>query len=143
VGFDAGRSWPRAALRLFIVVGISGGCSFARPTPPPDPGPTTRSSDAGPATWWLDPAVDPPGPGSVEVHVLVEERACASGQSAEGRIADPVIVVGAHAVRITIGVFPAPGDVQSCQGNPATPFVVVLPEALGDRQLTGDVPVPR
>ncbi len=75
----------------------------------------------------------------MEIPILVEERACSSGRSADDRIAAPEIELKPHSIRITISVFPAPGDVQTCQGNPATPFVVVLPEPLGDRQLVGDV----
>jgi hypothetical protein len=106
-------------------------CSYATPEP---------LGVAEPASWSLDPAFDVPGADAVDIPILVEERECASGRSAEGRIAPPVIELGADEVRITISVFRAPGDFQTCQSNPATPFVVVLPEPLGDRELVGDAP---
>jgi hypothetical protein len=90
--------------------------------------------DVGAADWWLDPAADPPSPDATVLQVLVLERACASGASAEGRIAEPVIVVTPTSVTVTMGVWRRVGD-QSCQGNPPTPFVVVLPEPLGAREL--------
>ena len=123
----------RAALRIFVL-GLSvtlAACSYASPTP---------LAVAGPASWWLDPAFAAPDADAVEIRVLVEERECASGRSAEGRIARPVIETRPDEVHITISVFRAPGDAQTCQSNPATPFVVVLPEPLGDRELVGDVP---
>jgi hypothetical protein len=92
------------------------------------------SPDIGPADWWLDPAAAPPGPETTELHVLVMELACASGASADGRIAEPVIATSSTTVTVTIGVRAREGD-QTCPSNPATPFVVLLPEPLGERQL--------
>jgi len=92
------------------------------------------SPDLGAAGWWPDPAYPAPDPDSTELHVLVVEQACASGSSAEGRIADPVIDDGPTSVTITIGVHRAVGD-QACLGNPPTPFTIRLTEPLGDRTL--------
>jgi hypothetical protein len=92
------------------------------------------SPEVGPAEWWLDPAADPPGPATTVLQALVLERACASGASAVGRIAEPVIITTATTVTITMGVWRRVGD-QDCQGNPPTPFEVVLPEPLGTREL--------
>ncbi len=92
------------------------------------------SVDLGPADWWLDPDHATPGSDALELHVLVLERECASGTSADGRIAEPVVDYGPDAVTITIGVRRAAGD-QTCQGNPPTPFVVELTEPLGGRML--------
>src|SRR5436309_1477700 len=52
------------------------------PVSPEALAPSTSGSvpaDFGPATWALDPAFAPPGPATVELHVLVWERACSSG----------------------------------------------------------------
>ncbi len=47
------------------------------------------SADLGAADWWLDTHEPAPDAASTELQLLVLERACASGSSAEGRIADP------------------------------------------------------
>jgi hypothetical protein len=99
------------------------------------------AADIGIADWWLDPAFPAPGPDATELHALVLERACASGQPADGRIAEPVIEYAEDVVTITIGVRHAEGD-QDCQGNPAVPLTVVLSEPLGDRTLLDGSRVP-
>lgn len=90
--------------------------------------------DLGPADWWPDPDAPPPDAATTELHVLVMERDCTSGTSADGRIAEPAVDYASHAVTITIGVHSLEGD-QTCQGNPATQFTVLLGEPLGDRTL--------
>jgi hypothetical protein len=72
---------------------------------------------------------------------LVTERACASGESAKGRIAKPRINYEPDRIVITIGVHPRDGA-QDCQSNPATPLTITLSEALGDRQLFDGGPYP-
>jgi hypothetical protein len=86
------------------------------------------------ADWWVDPDVEPIGPDSVSIPALVRERACASEQSAEGRIQPPSIFYGPTEVTITIVVERRTG-VQACPGNPLTPFIIELAEPLGDRTL--------
>ncbi|ARU51237.1 hypothetical protein CBR64_06765 [Cellulosimicrobium cellulans] len=85
----------------------------------------------GTATLTLDPE-HPPAPDAREIHLLVTEMACNSGQDAEGRVR--VVNLGARddAVAVTVGVEPRDGAAD-CQGNPATPYVVDLDEPLGDR----------
>ena len=92
------------------------------------------SSEFGPATWALDPAFSPPDPTARELHVLVWERACASGKPTTGRMSEPSIVVGTTTMSITIGVRPLAGA-QECPGTPGTPATVTLPEPLGSRTL--------
>ncbi len=92
------------------------------------------AADIGVADWWLDPAFPAPGPDTTELRVLVLERACASGQPPDGRIAAPVIEYAEDTVTITIGVRHAEGD-QNCPSNPAVPLAVPLSEPLGDRTL--------
>jgi len=84
--------------------------------------------------WWLDPDQPAPNPESMELPILVRETACASGNSPEGRILAPTIVVGADAIAVAIGIVHRPGG-QDCQGNPPHPMTLVLPEPLGARAL--------
>jgi hypothetical protein len=86
------------------------------------------------AEWWLDPGRPAPSPNAVEVAILVRETACASGQSPEGRILAPTVVVSPDAVTVAIGIVHRPGG-QDCPGNPAHPMLLILPEPLGNRLL--------
>jgi hypothetical protein len=90
--------------------------------------------DIGVTDWWLDPAFPTPKPEATELHVLILERDCASGQAPDGRIAAPEIAYGPSSVTVSIGVRRSEGD-HSCPGNPAVPLTVVLAEPLGDRSL--------
>lgn len=81
----------------------------------------------------LDPA-HLPRPGDTTVRVLVTEQACAGGRPATGLIRVLAIEPAADSMGISVGVAPRSGA-QTCQGNPATPYELELPEALGDRAL--------
>lgn len=83
----------------------------------------------------------PPEPDSSTLDLFVHERACASGQNAEGRIELVSIEETTDQVRLHIGVSPRGGG-QDCQGNPPTPFTVELSEPLGDRQVVDASVVP-
>lgn len=82
-----------------------------------------------------------PSPAATTVDVLVEERDCASGKTAEGRIEVIELVETAEQVQLRLGVIPQGGD-QSCQGNPPTPFTVQLTAPLGDREVVDSSIVP-
>jgi hypothetical protein len=82
------------------------------------------------ADWVVDGPIDR---ASTSILLLVTERACNSGQTAEGRIRALVEPTDA-AVIVTVAVVPRPGD-HTCQSNPPTPFVLDLPEPLGARAL--------
>jgi hypothetical protein len=97
--------------------------------------------ELGPAEWALDPAFAAPDAATTTLHVLVWERACASGQDATGRVAAPAIEYGADAVVVTFGVRPREGG-QECPSNPPTPVVVELVEPLGSRALLDGVTIP-
>lgn len=84
--------------------------------------------------WELDPKAPPPGPFTTQLPVVVHESACASGQTAAGRIRTPSVSYGPDAVEIAITVTPPTGS-QDCSSNPPTPYVVELREPLGDRQI--------
>jgi hypothetical protein len=86
------------------------------------------------AEWWLDPDQPAPTPEATEIDILVRETACAGGQSPEGRILAPTIVVGPDAIAVAIGIVNRPGA-QDCPGNPTHPMRLTLPEPIGSRTL--------
>lgn len=88
----------------------------------------------GPADWWIDPARPPLGREATEFDALVLERACASGQSSDGRIAPPFVLYEPDAVVLTFGVVLKPGG-QRCPGHPPGTYHVRLDEPIGDRWL--------
>ncbi len=89
----------------------------------------------GAAEWSVAPG-QAIGPGTTRFDALVTELACASGQSSEGRIVGPDIVVAEDQVLVTFAVRPQGGtEGQTCQGNPSTRVTVTLPEPLGGRAL--------
>jgi hypothetical protein len=96
------------------------------------------------ATWQVDPDYDRPGPDATEIHVLVTERACASGEDPGDRLHEPIVVEGADEVVATFyveSIFKTQ-TTATCPGNPAVPYVVSLGAPLGDRDLIdgGDSP---
>jgi hypothetical protein len=95
--------------------------------------PIPGEEDAQVALWAPAPDADL-SPSAVEIDLLVNERACASGQDAEGRIAPPGVEYRDDAVVVTIRVIPKPGP-QTCPSNPDTPYTLTLDEPLGDREL--------
>lgn len=98
-----------------------------------DPIDIPEADDAQPALWEPAPDADLSA-SSTAFDVLVNERACASGQDAHGRIAPPVVTYREDAIIVTIGVIPKAGDAD-CQGNPNTPYTLHLDEPLNGRQL--------
>jgi hypothetical protein len=102
----------------------SGNCLRLRPTHP----------TGFAAEWRLDPAAPPPTRESIEIPILVQERSCASGQPATGRIEPPRVFADDRRVVVALFVRPDEG-LQTCPGNPDTPHVLHLAEPLGDRRL--------
>lgn len=90
--------------------------------------------DLGDATVALDPD-NLPDPESSQVHLLVTEAACAGGRPADGRVTLEHLVEHEDRVELVVGVEAPPGDGQTCQSNPPTPFTVELDEPLGTRSL--------
>jgi hypothetical protein len=82
-----------------------------------------------------------PSPADTTLEVLVYERECASGQSAEGRIELVDLTLTAEQILLHIGIRALEGD-QDCQGNPPTPFTVDLGERIGDREIVDSSVVP-
>lgn len=97
----------------------------------------------GLATWALDPDAPSPTSDTTDLQVLVWERACSSGSSAEGRMSDPEIAYESDAVVITIWVRPREEGAQTCPLPPGTPATVSLSEPLGDRTLFDGAHYPR
>lgn len=95
----------------------------------------SRVGDPEPAYWRVDPAAELDA-SSRTVPILVQERSCSSGRSADGRIVVSIDYT-AEAVRLEVGVRPLGAD-QDCQGVPDTPYAVELEDALGDRPVTGE-----
>lgn len=84
---------------------------------------------------------DAPSPSDTSIDLLVHERACASGQSAEGRIRLLELDETPEEVRLRIGVRPPDGN-QACPANPPTPFTIDLGEPLGERDIVDASVVP-
>src|SRR5262245_37401926 len=89
---------------------------------------------ASAATWWVDPAAPPLTPDATTIQALIQEAECASGQSPEGRVLEPTVLPTDNAFLVSVLVRRQPGG-QDCQGNPAFPIQITLPEPLGDRRL--------
>lgn len=76
-----------------------------------------------------------PTPEDTELQLLVMERRCASGRSADGRIDLDELTLTADEVRVRISVRPPPGDAHTCPSNPWTPYTIDLGEPLGGRTI--------
>ncbi|MDP2624290.1 MAG: hypothetical protein Q8Q29_10890 [Actinomycetota bacterium] len=85
--------------------------------------------------WVLHPSAPEPGPETTELHVLLTEQECVSGQEIGDRLVGPQVVMTDTEVRLAFAAERPPGDAQTCQGNPETPYTVELPEPLGDREI--------
>jgi hypothetical protein len=97
---------------------------------------------AGRADWWVA-ATDLPLDAQAQlVHGFLEERACASGGSPEGRITGPRIEYRADAVVVTFTVREV--GTATCPSNPRFAVTISLAEPVGDRKLLdGGVDPPR
>jgi hypothetical protein len=80
-------------------------------------------------------------PDTTEIEVLATEMACNSGRDARGRIVVWAVLPAADAMTVVLAVRPRPGG-HDCQGNPETPFLLELPEPLGDRTLLDGSEIP-
>jgi hypothetical protein len=85
---------------------------------------------------YLDPAFPPPAAESTEVHLLVEEQACASGRSPANRLLPPTIRYTEQRVTLHFHLRPT-GGFATCPANPRLPVTIELPEPLGDRTFAG------
>jgi hypothetical protein len=85
--------------------------------------------------WRLDPETAEPTAESTRVSVILQERECVSGQEIGDRLVGPQIVMTGTKVFVAFTAKGPEGDFFDCQGNPQVPFVVELPEPIGDREL--------
>lgn len=85
--------------------------------------------------WSLDPEAAKPTAETTEIAVILQERECVSGQKIGDRLVGPQIVMTETRVFMAFASQRPQGDAFDCQGNPETPFTVVLPEPIGDREL--------
>lgn len=97
-----------------------------------------REGPPEPATWRVGGRLDR---SSTELHLRVQERSCASGMTANGRIEPPEVTYGDEQVIIAIRVRPKGGDVD-CQSNPETPLTVRLREPVGTRAVVDGAALP-
>ncbi len=86
----------------------------------------------GIAHWVLDPESDP-GSSGTELHVLINERACASGEAPIGREILPVVLEEPDTITIVVLVEPVSGAA-ACPGNPWHAISIGLSEPVGDRR---------
>lgn len=109
--------------------------------PPSEPSATpTVEGQAQPAVWWVAPG-ETLGATTTVVKAILNERACASGQSPEGRVQEPVIEYTAESVTVTISVV-SRGGAQDCPSNPEFPMTITLAEPLGERVLLDGGSIP-
>lgn len=124
----------RAVTAVAVFVLLATGCSdsgrgtapASSPSASAPPGDETETAAGN--RWWLRTK---PRPEDRTLDLFVQERACASGQPATGRIRHDVDYADDRVV-VTITVANAKGD-RSCQGNPDTAYTLPLAEPLGDR----------
>lgn len=121
-------TWIRVAIAL-VMSAMAVGCGQALSTT--SQGSSEPTSDAPLARWHL--AADP-RPEDQTLPLLVNEIECASGQSADGRIATPEVEYRQDAVVITMRV-ERRSDSEDCPSNPDTPYNLELREPVGTRAL--------
>lgn len=93
----------------------------------------------GSVSWRLDPATPEPTSEATEVHLLVTEDGCASGEPMGERLLGPQVVETDIQVLIAFAAISKVGGVL-CPGNPETAVTVPLDSPLGTRTLVDGVP---
>jgi hypothetical protein len=125
-----------AALLVASVTACSGQ-SEAPSVEPPEATSSSIPETVFPANWLLDPAFAPPSATDTEVHVLVKERECASGQPPANRLQPPQIEASASEIVVTFFVesMLVTEITVTCPDNPSIPYLLNLGEPLGNRTL--------
>ena len=132
----------RPAIGALAVLLLVAACGSSTPSATPSPSaapsdqPDAEPSGAtgGAAVWWVATDAIPLAPETTVIKAVLMETACASGQSPDGRVNEPVIAYGTDAVTVVITVTPRPGA-QDCPGNPEFPVEITLREPLGTRAI--------
>lgn len=88
--------------------------------------------DTADASWKVAPEQEV-GPTSKQLEVLVTRVGCNSGVT--GEVEEPEVEVKSDRVIVTFVVTPGEPGSADCQGNPEVPFLLTLPEPLGNRAL--------
>jgi hypothetical protein len=88
----------------------------------------------GPASWWIDSRAAALTAASTDIHAIVLELSCASGDSPEGRVEQPAIELTDTTVTVTYAIRRKVGG-QDCPSNPPFAVGLKLPEPLGKRTL--------
>jgi hypothetical protein len=86
------------------------------------------------ARWWLDPDGPPITPDTTRIAILLREHECASGEPPVGRVLTPTLVTTPDGFLVAVPIRRQLTG-QDCPGNPAFPFELILPEAIGSRDL--------
>jgi hypothetical protein len=86
------------------------------------------------ASWTLDPSGPGPVRTSSSFKALVTEIGCASGQSSEGRVEQPLAVFLPDRIVVGFPIATAEGR-RECWPNPATPVAVELGQPIGERPI--------
>lgn len=95
----------------------------------------TVPEDLNTVQWRLDPEAPELTPATTEISVILNERECVGGIEIGDRLVGPQVVLTESQVFLAFAAARPPGDAFTCQGNPDTPYIVELPEPLGDREL--------
>jgi hypothetical protein len=93
------------------------------------------SEELNTVDWRLDPEAEPLSASTVEFGVILTERPCVDGREIGDRLLGPEIVMTETRVFVAFAAERPEGDAFTCPGNPDMPYVVELPEPLGDREL--------
>ena len=102
---------------------------------------TVLGSDLTAAIWVIDPAFPAPPPDATEIHVLVWDGSCGTGDLALGRLVGPVITYQSGSIAIAIGARRIDA-ILACGMPPGTPMTISLTEPLDGRTLLDGSRVP-
>lgn len=117
-------SWRRERGRVFVLPVVAGGMLLGACGALP--------GSTADASWTLAPGQEV-GPTSKQLEVLVTRVGCNSGVT--GEVEEPEVEVKSDRVIVTFVVTPGEPGSANCQGNPEVPFLLTLPEPLGNRAL--------
>lgn len=86
--------------------------------------------------WRPDPVRPAPGPETTELSVEVLETHCTiEGGDARRQLQHPDVRLRGDAVEVTFFIVPRPNDVEDCLRIARVPYLLRLPEPLGDHRL--------
>ena len=83
---------------------------------------------------------NPPDSDSTTLHLLVTQKACASGRSGVERMLKPEVIESATEIRVAMGVIAGCGG--RCPGNPFVPITIKLAAPIGQRKIVDGLFLP-